>query len=99
MRLDDFPPDTPHLKEILQSAPNILANGGSCIAGPDSEWIVAPVIENEGLIISTIDFNRVLEERQNFDVAGHYSRTDITKLTVNRAKQSIVDIVDDNEKS
>lgn len=99
MRVENFPADTPHLKEILKDAPNILANGGSCIAGPDGEWIVAPNIEKEGLIISTIDFNRVLEERQNFDVVGHYARPDITKITVNRERQSIVDFTDANIKS
>jgi nitrilase len=94
MRVEDFPLDTPHLNEILQHAPNILANGGSCIAGPDGEWIIAPIIEKEMLIISTIDFNKVLEERQNFDVVGHYARPDITKLTVNRERQSIIKIDD-----
>ncbi len=99
MRVVNFPADTPHLKEILKDAPNVLANGGSCIAGPDGEWIVAPNIEKEGLIISTIDFNRVLEERQNFDVVGHYARPDVTKITVNRERQSIVDFTDANIKS
>ena len=94
MRVEDFPADTPHLDVILKNAPQVLANGGSCIAGPDGEWIVAPIIEKEGLIISMIDFNRVLEERQNFDVAGHYSRPDVTKLIVNRERQSIVTIID-----
>lgn len=94
MRVEDFPNDTPHLKEILKNSPNTLANGGSCIAGPDGEWVIPPIIEKEDLIISSIDFNRVLEERQNFDSAGHYSRPDITKLTINRERQSIIDIID-----
>ncbi|WP_340154911.1 carbon-nitrogen hydrolase family protein [uncultured Winogradskyella sp.] len=88
----DFPEDTPHLDAILKNAPDTLANGGSCIAGPDGEWIIEPVLHKEGLIIQTIDFNRVLEERQNFDVVGHYSRPDVTKLTVNRERQTTVEI-------
>lgn len=91
MSQTDFPKDTPHLERILEHAPDILSNGGSCIAGPDGEWIVAPVTHKEGLIIQTIDFNRVYEERQNFDPVGHYSRPDVTKLTVNRERQSTVD--------
>lgn len=92
MTVKDFHKDTPHLNKILEKAPATLANGGSCIAGPDGEWIVEPVINKEGLIIETIDFNRVLEERQNFDSVGHYSRPDITKLTINRERQSILHI-------
>ena len=90
MRVEDFPEDTPHLDKILEKAPKILSNGGSCIAGPDGEWIIEPVLNKEGLIIETLDFNRVYEERQNFDAVGHYSRPDITKLTVNRERQTTV---------
>lgn len=94
MKVKDIPSDTPHLEKILEHAPEVLANGGSCIAGPDGEWIVEPVIGREGLIIETLDFNRVLEERQNFDVSGHYSRPDVTRLTVNRERQSVLNIED-----
>ena len=78
--------------KILETAPDTLANGGSCIAGPDGEWIVEPVLHKEGLIVQTIDFNRVLEERQNFDPVGHYSRPDVTKLVVNTERQTTVEI-------
>lgn len=91
MSKNDFPKNTPHLDNILEKSPDVLANGGSCIAGPDGEWIIEPVLDKEGLIIQTIDFNRVLEERQNFDPVGHYSRPDVTKLSVNRARQSTVE--------
>jgi nitrilase len=94
MAKNDFPDNTPHLDKILKNAPEILANGGSCIAGPDGEWIIKPIINKEGLIIETLDFNRVLEERQNFDPVGHYARPDVTKLTVNRERQSTVDYID-----
>ncbi len=49
-----------------------------------------PVINKEGLFYETLDFSKVLQERQNFDVGGHYSRPDVTKLEVNRARQSTV---------
>ena len=86
----DFPPHTPHLEAILKNAPDVLANGGSGIAGPDGEWIIEPVLHTEGNIYANLDFNRVLEERQNFDPVGHYSRPDVTKLMVNRDRQSTV---------
>ena len=94
MKKTDFPKDTPHLEAILARAPETLANGGSCIAGPDGEWIIEPVLHKEGLIYQELDFNRVYEERQNFDCVGHYSRPDVTKLTVNRERQSTVEFED-----
>lgn len=94
MSKKDFPADTPHLDLILENAPETLANGGSCIAGPNGEWVIAPVVNKEGLIIETIDFNRVLEERHNFDPVGHYSRPDVTKLTLNRERQSVLEVKD-----
>ena len=91
MKIEDFPQGTPHLEKIFEKAPKVLANGGSCIAGPDGEWIVKPVLNKEGNIYQTLDFNRVLEERQNFDPVGHYSRPDVTKLVVNRERQSTIE--------
>ena len=93
MTREDFPNDTPHLDQILEKAPKTLANGGSCIAGPDGEWITEPVLHKEGLIYETLDFNRVLEERQNFDPVGHYSRPDVTQLSVNRERQSTLKFI------
>ncbi len=94
MRASDFPKETPHLDLILNNAPDVLANGGSCIAGPDGQWVVPPVENNEEIICAEIDYNRVLEERQNFDACGHYSRPDITRLTVDRKRQQVVDYLD-----
>lgn len=94
MRKEDFPKNTPHLSKILENAPDVLANGGSCIAGPDGEWVVAPILHKEGVICQKIDFNRVYEERQNFDPVGHYSRPDVTNLQVNRERQSTVTFKD-----
>lgn len=94
MKISDFPKDTPHLDKILEKAPSVLADGGSAIAGPDGEWIVEPIVDSEGLIYETLDFNRVYEERQNFDPVGHYSRPDVTKLHINRERQSTVTFKD-----
>ncbi|MFN3758942.1 MAG: carbon-nitrogen hydrolase family protein [Algoriphagus aquaeductus] len=90
MRKSDFPAHTPHLDVILENCPEVLADGGSCIAGPDGKWVLEPVAHSEGLLIQTLDFNRVLEERQNFDPVGHYSRPDVLQLKVNQERQRSV---------
>lgn len=98
LRLDDFPPDTPHLDIIMadmksEVTDGILSNGGSALAGPDGQWIIEPVIDREELLVATLDHQRVREERQNFDPAGHYARPDVTKLIVDRRRQSTIELV------
>ncbi|WP_196138795.1 carbon-nitrogen hydrolase family protein [Aliikangiella sp. G2MR2-5] len=92
------PQDAKHadidIPEILQSDKGWLANGGSCIAAPDGSWVLPPQTESEDIFIAELSFDKVLQERQNFDPAGHYSRPDVTQLIVNRSRQSTVKLVD-----
>lgn len=97
MRRKDFPKGTPHLDLILQNCPDILANGGSCIAAPDGSWVIEPLADEERLIVATLDFKKVLQERQNFDPSGHYGRADVTQLTINRTRQSVLRIEEQDE--
>ena len=94
MRISDIPDDTPHRAAIIAGSAEIFADGGSCIAGPDGEWVVAPVVNEERLIVATLDHKRVREERQNFDPAGHYARPDVLQLRVNRQRQSTLSLDD-----
>jgi len=90
MRSGDFPENTPHLASILVKGEETLANGGSCIAGPDGKWLVEPQVGVEKLIVATLDHKHVRQERQNFDPAGHYSRPDVLQLNINRQRQSTI---------
>ncbi|CAF2046984.1 unnamed protein product [Rotaria magnacalcarata] len=91
MRKEDFPVGLLHRERIVEHAPDLLADGGSCVANPDGTWLIEPTtIGEEALLVTTLDHRRVREERQNFDPSGHYSRPDILKLTVNRERQSVV---------
>jgi nitrilase len=90
MRKSDVPTDVPQRELLLSALPETMANGGSCIAAPDGSWVVEPVVDEERIIVATLDHRRVREERQNFDAAGHYARPDVTRLVVNRERQGTV---------
>ncbi len=90
LRASDVPLDTPQRDLLMTKLPDVMANGGSCVAGPDGEWVIAPTANQETLLVATLDHQRVREERQNFDPAGHYARPDVLQLSVDRRRQSTI---------
>jgi nitrilase len=88
MRPSDIGVDVPFRDELVEDAPAFFATGGSSIAAPNGEWVVQPLAQREELVVAELDHARVREERHNFDLAGHYSRPDITQLTVDRTRQT-----------
>jgi len=94
MRDTDVPSTMPFAAEIHSAIGEMPANGGSCIAAPDGSWVLAPEAGVENVRYAELDAQLVREERQNFDPAGHYSRPDVTRVVVNRQRQSIAEFID-----
>ena len=94
MRKKDIDASLPHAELLINSADDMMANGGSCVASPAGEWLLEPVIDKESLEVVELDHRRVLEERHSLDSVGHYSRPDVTRLTVNRKRQTTVEFKD-----
>lgn len=90
MRASDIPDHLPSVDLLRDTSDAVMANGGTCLAAPDGTWVTEPMAGEEGLLLATIEHCRVREERQNFDVAGHYSRPDVTRLVVDRTRQATV---------
>ena len=68
----DFP-----MKSIMDSHTENFANGGSVIVDPTGKAIAGPLIDEEGIIYADLDPKIAIQERQNLDISGHYSRFDI----------------------
>ena len=73
---DDFP-----LAELIEKH-DVIGRGGSAILAPDGSYLAGPLYDQEGTLYADLDPQRVREERQRFDPAGHYHRPDVLKLTV-----------------
>ena len=56
-------------------------SGGSLIADPTGNIIAGPLPDfEEGILYADVDKRTVVEERQNFDYSGHYSRPELLNL-------------------
>jgi nitrilase len=78
-RASSYPDDVP-----LGEGPELLGRGGSVIVGPDGEYLAGPLWDEEGILYAELDPERMYEERQRFDPAGHYHRPDVFSLRVRR---------------
>jgi len=94
MHADWITEDFPHASQVKQAASGWMADGGSAIAAPDGQWLLEPQVNTEGLFSAELDMDMIRRERQNFDPVGHYSRPDVTRLIVDRTRQSTVTFKD-----
>jgi nitrilase len=68
---DDFP-----LRDLLDGV-DLLGRGGSAILGPDGSYLAGPLYDEEGVLYADLEPDRLFEERQRFDPAGHYHRPEL----------------------
>lgn len=62
---------------------SILINGGSCIISPLGEILVYPIFGKTTLVTADLDKGEIIRGKFDLDVAGHYARHDIFKMSVN----------------
>jgi nitrilase len=68
----------------------VLINGGSVIVSPLGEVLAGPKFGEEAILIAELNFAEIARGKMDFDVAGHYSRSDIFELKVNRTRRNPV---------
>lgn len=72
------------LPQQLRDHPDTqILNGGSCVIGPDGQYIIEPQFGMEELIITEIDLGKTIEESMTLDTSGHYQRPDVFTFSVN----------------
>ena len=74
-RASSYPDDVP-----LADGDELMGRGGSAILGPDGSYLAGPLWDEQGILYAELDPQRLYEERQRFDPAGHYHRPDVFQL-------------------
>ena len=83
MRRGDAPAD---FHPVQGEAPStVLINGGSVIVSPLGDILAGPAFGEEKILFATLDPADIARGKMDFDVAGHYARSDIFCLHIDNA--------------
>jgi nitrilase len=87
---DMYPSDLAMVEELAH-LPDIICRGGSAIISPLGVVVAGPLFDQEGVLYADLDLGEVARGKLDFDVVGHYARSDVFQLTVDeRPKLPVV---------
>jgi len=81
LRRGDCPEDYPAIQGDDPST--VLIRGGSVIVNPQGVVLCGPNYEGECILTADLHLSEIVEGKYDLDVAGHYARPDVFRLTVN----------------
>jgi len=67
--------------------------GGICsaVVAPHGGYLAGPLPEGEGMAVAEIDLDARIRTKNVLDTAGHYSRPDLLRLSLDRSARSVMD--------
>jgi nitrilase len=71
-------------------AATVLMRGGSAIVGPLGEVLAGPDFTGETILYADIDPDAIVRGKYDFDVVGHYARSDVFSLSVDERPRAAV---------
>lgn len=83
--------------EDIGDGDDVICRGGSAIVDPFGDYLAGPLFDADDILCAELDLDRIAEARFDFDVAGHYARPDVFRLTVNEAPLPAVEAVREPE--
>jgi len=80
MKTDDLPTELCPQAATDNELGGWLERGGSAVIGPDSQYVVDPLFDQEKLIVADLDLAHIDQEKMTLDVSGHYARPDVFRF-------------------
>ncbi|KAI8573440.1 hypothetical protein RHMOL_Rhmol01G0277700 [Rhododendron molle] len=84
-RRKDYPPPPEYVFQGTEenlTPDSVVCAGGSVIISPSGTVLAGPNYEGEALISADLDLREIALAKFDFDVVGHYSRSELFNLTV-----------------
>jgi len=80
-----YPTDLEYYKD-LESHPEVMCRGGSCIINPYGEYVAGPLFDEAGILTAEIDLGQIVPSKFDWDPVGHYNRPEIFRFEINENK-------------
>jgi predicted amidohydrolase len=87
MQASDIPSALERPPHLAEKPETYLMNGGSCVIGPDGQFIRPPQLEKEDIFYCDLpNLKDTIQEKLNLDTAGHYNRPDVFSFEINKRR-------------
>jgi len=91
LRASDIPADMPGRAEMYPDPDEWINPGDSVVVAPGGDIAAGPMHQEEGILYADCDPARVGRAHRTLDVAGHYGRPDVFRLTIDRSPRRPID--------
>jgi nitrilase len=92
MRKQDIPDRFEFKAKYYSEVGEWINKGDSAIVSPDGNFVAGPLHAEEGILYAELDPRQMRGSKWNLDVAGHYARPDVFRLTVSKEDRPMIDI-------
>lgn len=87
MQANDIPKELELPTHLEQHPDTYLMNGGSCVIGPNGNFILPPQLEMEAIFYQEFpNLQTLIQEKLNLDTSGHYNRPDVFHFDINKKR-------------
>jgi len=90
MRKQDIPDRFEFKAKYYSEAGEWINKGDSAIVSPDGKFVAGPLNAEEGILYAELDPRQMRGSKWNLDVAGHYARPDVFRLTVSKEDRPMI---------
>jgi nitrilase len=97
MRKEDIPDRFDFKAKYYSEVGEWINKGDSAIVSPDGKFVAGPLNAEEGILYAELDPRQIRGSKWNLDVAGHYARPDVFRLTVSREDHPMIVVAQEQE--
>jgi nitrilase len=90
MRKEDIPDRFDFKAKYYSEVGEWINKGDSAVVNPDGRFVAGPLNAEVGVLYAELDPRQMRGSKWNLDVAGHYARPDVFRLTVNKEDRPMI---------